>query len=155
MKQGWAGQLVSNCSSLRGLAVKTARTPFLSRLLAWVALLCVALTLGMGAITVQAQTSILAHIACDDTQLPDGGWTSRCESGNENGIAGKSHGDAAEGNDLLDIDHHHHAEVPSGTLAARHDPAAPNLLAPVSFGPEPAAELLGIDPSLADQPPKI
>jgi len=139
------------------LPLKYGSKPFLSRLWVWAALLSIALTLGMGTTTAQANASIFAHIACGDTQLPDGGWVCNCEPGDKDCVAGKTHGDGGDDqSDLLEMNHHHHSgETLSGTLASVTHCEAPRLSFVSSFRPEPAARLSGIDPSQADQPPKI
>lgn len=119
-------------------------------------MLSIALTLGMGTTMVQANASIFAHLACGDTQLPDGGWVCNCEPGDKGCVAGKTHDDGGEGNDLLEMNHHHHhAETPAGALASDTGGVGRSLTYVSSFGPQPTKRLRGIDPSQADQPPKI
>lgn len=136
--------------------MKLVSKTFLSRLWTWAALLSIALTLGMGATTAQANVAVFAHMACGDTQLPDGGWVCNCEPGDKDCVAGKVHDDGGEGNDLLEMNHHHHySETPSGTVAFDAESAGPGVTYVSSFGPASVARMQGIDPSQADQPPKI
>ena len=118
-------------------------------------MLCMALTLGMGATMVQANASVLAHIACGDHQLPDGGWVCNCEPGEGGCIKHIPDDGQGHGNDLLELHHHHHGESPSGTPAA--PTAAITLLAwgQALVSPAHTSILHGIEPSQADQPPKL
>ena len=133
--------------------MKDARKTHLSRLVSWAALLCIGLVLSIGASSYQANASIIAHIACGDTELADGGWVCNCTPG-ENGCVKHIAEDENQG-DLVDLNHHHHAEVPSGMVAEPHTAVA--MLSWMDATPlaEQTAVLHGIDPSQADQPPKI
>ena len=134
--------------------VRLRASPVLSRLWAFGTMLCIALTLGMGMTAVQANASVLSHIACGDHQLPDGGWVCNCEPGEVGCIKHIPDNGADHGNDVVEMHHHHHAEAPSGTPALPMEASSPHQLGDARLAPPRTTVLLGIDPSQADQRPK-
>ena len=134
--------------------MKSARLPLLTRLWAFSAMLCMALTLGMGVTNMQANASVLAHMACGDHQLSDGGWVCNCEPGEAACL--KHIPDDGQGNDegMLEM-HHHHAETPAGNPATPMAAYSPGLWSEGLISPPRLPALHGIAPSQADQPPKI
>ena len=109
----------------------------------------------MGAAVIQANASVLAHIACGDSELADGGWECNCDPDQGNCLKHNAHDDDSQGGDMLELHHHHHAEGPSSPLIASTGDISHTLSATRLTAPAKAKTLQGIDPSLTDQPPKI
>lgn len=136
-------------------AVNISTCPLLSRLRVWAIMLSMALTFGMGTTAVQANASVLAHIACGDSELPDGGWVCNCEPGKGGCIKHIPDNGQEHGSDMVEMNHHHHGDTPSSTAALLFGSVEPALAGNASIMPARASILHGIGPSQADQPPKI
>lgn len=134
--------------------MERAHKTFLNRLWSWVAMLCIGLTLSLSVTTAQASTSVMSHLVCGDTELPDGGWVSKCAAG-EVGSFQHTPQDEGQASDVLELNHHHHAEVPSSVLSDPQATTMPSRWTVASPEPEKTAALDDVTPSQADQPPKI
>jgi predicted transglutaminase-like cysteine proteinase len=120
------------------------------RVLVVAALTCLAIFSGLS--SAQANVITAAHLVQGEQMLPDGGWTSACDTRIEHCTVSDA---TADHDALYGLHHHHHADYQFGATAATLSTASEFNRDERSSLPAYVAVIKDVTPSSVDQPPKI
>lgn len=110
------------------------------------------LTICSGLTSAEANVITVTHLAKGDQMLPDGGWTSACDTHMEQCNVS---GDENDANELYGQHHHHHVDCQFSALPTTPDAASEWHGRRIVSLPAYLAVIKPAGLSAADHPPKI
>ncbi len=110
------------------------------------------LTICSGLTAARANVITAAHLIEGERMVPDGGWTSACNTAIENCTAQDN---GSEPNEFYGLHHHHHVDCQFSALPAVPETADAWHHHDRAILPGYAAVIKAASPAAADQPPKI